>query len=108
MNIIKYDILLTGPVHFSIVFGRASFCLFLLSTIGAKKYIRTLLWVTLILQALVNGAIVILQYSACGTNITSIWDHSVQAKCIGFHTIVNYMYFVSGLYSGLLGKYYIR
>jgi hypothetical protein len=89
---------MTGPVILSLVFARASFCLFLLSVIGAKKYVRTLLWAALISQALVNISQVILEFSSCGSHITAIWDHSVPAKCVNFITIIDYLYFLSGLY----------
>ena len=98
MNTAKYSILLTGPVILSCVLGRASFCLFLLSTIGTNIRVRILLWAALISQALVNISMIILQYANCGSHITAIWDTSIHAKCVGFDTMVKYLYFMGGLY----------
>jgi rhodopsin domain-containing protein len=101
-NSLKYVVFMTAPGIFGIALGRASFCLFLLSTIGAEKRVRMVLWITLVLQMLVNVTAIILLYSSCGRHIAAVWDISIQAKCIPFTPISYYLYFLGGLCSFLL------
>jgi rhodopsin domain-containing protein len=103
-NVVKYIVLMNAPVIVGVSLARASFCLFLLNTIGAERRVRLIIWITLILQGLVNVSQLILFYSSCGTHMNALWDVTVQAKCLPYTAMVNYLYFLGGLYPFLLGQ----
>jgi len=95
MNVLKYTILLSGPMMLSVMLGRVSFCFFLLSTVGTENLIRVLLWTALISQVLVNICYIVVQYSSCGSHITALWDNTVHAKCVPYNTMIDYLYYNS-------------
>jgi rhodopsin domain-containing protein len=96
LQIRKYNIIATGPLLASAMFGRISFCHFLLNTIGTEKVVRKLLYTALASQALVNVIGVILSYGACGSHVTANWDRRIQASCMSFTAQIYYLYFLSG------------
>jgi hypothetical protein len=97
-NAVKYIVLMTAPVVTGVMLGRISFCLFLLSTVGAERSVRATLWITLILQALVNVIAIILQYSSCGLHFSALWNHSIHARCLSYQSIYDYLFFLGGSY----------
>jgi hypothetical protein len=97
-NAVKYVVLMDAPVVIACSLGRASFCLFLISTVGAKKAVRVILWVTLILQALINATQIVLLYCSCGLQMSALWDPSIPAKCLSYASMSDYLYFLGGLY----------
>jgi hypothetical protein len=58
-----------------------------------------ILWITIIFQVLVNGSANIVLYSSCGVQIAALWDPTIQANCIPYERRIDYLYFLSGLYS---------
>jgi hypothetical protein len=104
-NAFKYGvIIMTAPLLVGGALGRISFCLFLLSTLGTVLSTRVALWITIVLQILVNGSANILLYSSCGTQVVALWDQTVQADCIPYQRRINYLYFLSGLHAHLRGN----
>jgi hypothetical protein len=100
MNAFKYGVvLMTAPLIIGTALGRISFCLFLLSAIGTAKATRVILWITIIFQVLVNGSANILLYSSCGLQIAAEWNPTIQANCIPYHSRIDYLYFLGGLYA---------
>jgi hypothetical protein len=91
----KYTTVMVGPLVFATMLARLSFCAFLLATFGPKKIARVILWIAIGSQVLINLSQVILQYSACGTHITAIWNRNPSVKCVNYSTIINYLYFLS-------------
>jgi rhodopsin domain-containing protein len=103
MNTFKYIVLATAPAVLAVALGRASFCLFLISVIGVDENVRVILWITLVFQALVSATEIILQYSSCGPHIAALWNPMIHVKCIPNQSVLDYIYFLSGLYPCLLG-----
>ncbi|KAI9709579.1 MAG: hypothetical protein M1820_003339 [Bogoriella megaspora] len=66
------------------MFGRISFCVFLLYLLGpTKKIQRTVLWTNIIQQVAINVVMLIQIYAQCGSKIAALWDQEVaaHAKC---------------------------
>jgi hypothetical protein len=91
----KYTTVMVGPLVFATMLARLSFCAFLLATFGPKKIARVILWVAIGSQVLINLSQVIIQYSACGTHISTIWNRNPNIKCVEYRTMINYLYFLS-------------
>ena len=105
-NTIKYVVLMDAPVIVASTLGRTSFCLFLLNTVGAQKSVRVILWVTIVLQLIINFLHIILLYCSCGVQMNALWDLSVHAKCLTYTSMSDYLYFLGGEYpfSSLISK----
>jgi hypothetical protein len=97
-NAIEYVVLMDAPVIVACTLGRTSFCLFLLNTVGAKKSVRVILWVTIVLQAIINATHILLLYCSCGLQMDALWDLSIHAKCLSYSSMTDYLYFLGGLY----------
>ncbi|KAL9065089.1 MAG: hypothetical protein Q9157_007600 [Trypethelium eluteriae] len=66
------------------MFGRISFCVFLLYLLGpAKKTLKIVLWINIVQQLAINIVMLIQIYAQCGTQIAALWDQEVaaHAKC---------------------------
>jgi hypothetical protein len=94
----RFLFLLQGWGIASPMFGRISFCLFLLYIVGNnnKRYTRWSLWFAVAAQAIVNLATIVLIYTQCGTHPQKLWDPSVHANCLGPEVQTNFSYFQSG------------
>lgn len=92
--------LLQGWGIASPMFGRISFCFFMLHIFGNRKYEKASgqwpFWFTIISQAVVNVATIILIYSQCGAHPQALWDSTVQAKCLNPQVQTNFSYFQCG------------
>jgi len=95
LNAMKYTTVMVGPLVFATMLARLSFCAFLLATFGPKKIARVILWIAMVSQVLVNLSQVIIQYAACGTHISTVWNRNSETKCVSYATMINYLYFLS-------------
>jgi hypothetical protein len=72
----------------------------MLHIFGNRKYEKASgqwpFWFTIISQAVVNIATIILIYSQCGAHPQALWDSTVQAKCLNPQVQTNFSYFQCG------------
>jgi hypothetical protein len=65
----------------SSMFGRVSFCLFLLNFVGTNKARKHILYFLVITQLLVNCVTILLIFTQCGTHVEALWDQRVKVVC---------------------------
>jgi hypothetical protein len=92
----RFAFLLQGWGIASPMFGRISFCLFMLYIVGENRYMRLSLWFSIISQVVVNVATIILIYSQCGSHPEALWDPRVHATCLSPRAQTNFSYFQCG------------
>jgi hypothetical protein len=95
----RFAFLLQGWGIASTMFGRTSFCVFLLHIAKIKPFVRWTLWFAITSQFLVNIAMIIVVYSQCGNHPQSLWDPSVGGKCLKPNVQTNISYFQCGQWS---------
>ncbi|KAF2149765.1 hypothetical protein K461DRAFT_323301 [Myriangium duriaei CBS 260.36] len=88
-----------GGAFLSPMFGRLSFCLFLLSIVWSNTRIpRWPIYLFMIVQVLFNVISVILIYAQCGTHLARLWSFDVSVithKCLNFK-IQTYWNYIAG------------
>jgi hypothetical protein len=95
----RFAFLLQGWGIASPMFGRISFCLFLLrifSSNDREKHLGYTLWFAIVSQAAVNVATIFIIYTQCGRHPEALWDASVHATCLAPEVQTNFSYFQSG------------
>jgi hypothetical protein len=80
----------------STMFGRISFCYFLLKFVSTHHLRRLLLWFFVWSQAIIGPLTIILIYVQCGTHLHSLWDHSDDEKCWSPNVQRDFGFFQSG------------
>lgn len=80
----------------SVMFGRLSFCCFLLKFVSTYRLRRLLLWFFIWSQVIVGPLTIILIYVQCGTHLHSLWDHSDDEKCWSPDVQRDFGFFQSG------------
>jgi len=95
--------LLQGWGIASPMFGRLSFSFFMLHIFGERKHNKFSaqwpFWFTIISQAIVNIATIILIYTQCGAHPQALWDPTVHAQCLSPQAQTNFSYFQCALNS---------
>jgi len=95
--------LLQGWGIASPMFGRISFSFFMLHIFGERKHNKFSaqwpFWFTIISQAIVNIATIILIYTQCGAHPQALWDPTVHAQCLSPQAQTNFSYFQCALNS---------
>lgn len=85
------------------LFGRLSFCLFLLSLIWHSRRIpRWPLYVVMVTQVIVNVTSAILIYAQCGTHLSALWTFNVPevvAHCWNFKIQTDWGYLAGSINS---------
>jgi rhodopsin domain-containing protein len=93
---LRYGYLMAGWGVSSPMFGRVSFCFFMLNISKSERVVRWSLIFCIVTQFLLNVTAIILIYSACGTHIQALWDSRVTAKCLSRLVYLDFTYFQSG------------
>src|SRR5207237_4813553 len=70
----------------------------LITAVGVEDIVRVILWFTLVFQALISVTQVVLQLSRCGHHIAALWDSTIHVKCVPYVAVIDYLYFLAGLY----------
>lgn len=92
----RYAFLLPGWGIASPMFGRISFCLYMLDFVVHNKIIKIILWLSIVCQLLFNVATIVVVYSQCGSHFDAIWDPSISAHCLSPSVQTNVSYFQCG------------
>lgn len=92
---LRYIFLLEGWGIASPMFGRISFCFFMLGLVPYRS-LRVILWSSIVFQVLVNGATIVVVYSQCGSHPAAFYDPSVHGDCLNPSIQTNVSYFQSG------------
>lgn len=96
---VKFLFYLQGWGIASTMFGRISFCCFLLKFVSTCHLRRLLLWFFIWSQAVIGPLTIILIYVQCGTHLNSLWDHSNDEKCWSPNVQRDFGFFQSGMNS---------
>lgn len=95
LQILKFETLAQPFGMLSPMLARISFAIYLLQLVGPWRLQRSILYLVVILEILVNVTSVILFLAQCGSHITAIWDRlSPEVRyCLPAGIGVNFDYF---------------
>ena len=91
---LKYHYLSQGWSIAASTFARISCCVFLLGFVSQYQRHRWPLWIVIGIQTLINAALLIIIYGACGTHLSDIWEMSpnIQQDCWVADIVTNMSY----------------
>ena len=99
INATKWIFISQGLGVVAPMFGRLSFCLYMLQIVGhSSVWQRWSLLVMMLLQFLINTSCVIMIYAQCGTHVSALWG-TEMATCLDPIYQTNYGYFQSAFNS---------
>ena len=102
---LKFILVLESFSIMTSMFGRISFCVFLLYLVGpTKRMQRAILWANIIQQLAINTVMLIQIYAQCGSQIAALWDQEVaaHAKCQDPSVETDLAFAQSGMSSSIL------